>query len=221
MAATQLDIYNNALVDAAMQPLDSITETSEARTFLDIKYATVAGSMLERFDWHFCRIDVALVKTSNTGPFDDGWQFEYDLPANSAAVRVLHPQFDARNDAEAEFAQVWNETDSVEVIRTNLDDAYALYTDALDFTSSADVARLTDTFVLALSMNLAAHLINRFSQDAKKTILATELTARALEMARAHSLGRGIGAESRPTRSLRARGRIPADRFTHFGFTAP
>ena len=58
MAATKLDIYNHALVDAAMQPLETITEVSPARTFLDIKYLTVAGGMLERFYWHFCRIDI-------------------------------------------------------------------------------------------------------------------------------------------------------------------
>ena len=218
MAATQLDIYNQALTDAAMQPLETITETSTARDFLDIKYATVAGSMLERFDWHFCRIDVALVKTSNTGPFDDGWQFEYELPANSAAVRVVHPQFDTRDDVEQEFTQLWNNDDSQQVIRTNLDDAYALYTDALDFTASADVARLDNGFVLALALNLAAHLITRFSQDQKKTVLAIEMTSRAIEMARAHSLGRGIGAPHRPTRSLRARGRVPRDNFVPFGF---
>lgn len=218
MAATQLDIYNNALVDAAMQPLETITETSPARSFLDIKYATVAGGMLERFDWHFCRIDVALVKTSNTGPFDDGWQFEYELPTNSASVRVVHPQFDTRDDSEHDFTQLWNEDDSQEVLRTNLDDAYALYTDALDFTASADVARLTHTFVQALSLNLAAHLITRFSQDPKKTVLAIDMTSRAMEMARAHSLSRGIGAPDRPTRSLRARGRVPRDNFVSFGF---
>ena len=219
MAATQLDIYNHALVDAAMQPLDTITETSAARSFLDVKYATVAGAMLERFDWHFCRIDVALVATSNTGPFDDGWEFEYELPANSAAVRVVHPQYDARNDAEVDWAQLWNNDDSQQVIRTNLDDAYALYTDALDFTLAADVARLDNSFVQALSLNLASHLVTRFSQDPKKTVLAIDLTTRATEMARAHSLGRGIGAESRPTRSLRARGRIPLNRVTRFGYT--
>lgn len=218
MAATQLDIYNHALADAAMQPLATITETSASRDFLDIKYATVAGSMLERFDWHFCRIDVALVKTSNTGPFDDGWQFEYELPANSAAVRVVHPQFDTRNDIEQDFTQLWNNTDSQQVIRTNLDDAYALYTDDLDFTAADDVARLDNGFVQALSLNLAAHLITRFSQDPKKTVLAIEMTSRALEMARAHSLGRGIGAPDRATRSLRARGRIPRDNFVPFGF---
>ncbi len=216
MAATQLDIYNQALLDAAMQPLETITETSPKRTYLDIKYPTVAGSMLERFDWHFARIQsVALVKTANSGTFDDGFEFEYTIPADSASVRVLHAQY--LPQTEFDFATIWEPDDEVEVIHTNLDEAYVIYTQALDFTLAASVARLTDTFVQALSLNLAAHLITRFSQDAKKTVLAIDMTSRATDMARAHSLGRGIGAIPRQTRSLRAR----RTRFNPEGFVGP
>ncbi len=219
MAATQLDIYNQALVDAAMQPLATITETAASRTFLDIKYATAAGSMLERFDWHFARIQsIALVKTANSGTFDDGFEFEYTIPADSASVRVVHAQHFPQK--EFDWATIWEPDDEVEVIHTNLDDAYVIYTQALDFTLAADVARLTDTFVQALSLNLASYLITRFSQDPNKTMLAIDATSRATDMARAHSLARGVGARPRQTRSLRARRtRFNPDQFVGpFGF---
>ena len=233
MASTQLDIYNLALVDAAMQPLETITEASESRSFLNVVYATTAAAMLERFDWHFARIQsIALVKTTNTGPFDGGFQFEYALPADSISSRVIHPQFDPRDSPSGatgpggvsgvsyDWVEAWEPDDSAHVLRTNLDEAYVIYTEDLDFTADADIARLSNVFVEALALNLAARLITRFSQDPQKTILATEMTTRALEMARAHSLGRGIGAEKRQTRSLRARRHHPFDSHPgHFGFT--
>lgn len=74
--ATQLAIYNDALIEMGDRPLSSLSENTEARRILDQAYSSVVAHCLEAGLWNFAKRTVRLDSdTSITPAFGPGEVF--------------------------------------------------------------------------------------------------------------------------------------------------
>jgi hypothetical protein len=110
--ATQLQIYNQALLALRASPLASVSEARESRRVLDEFYTTVLAEMLEAGFWKFAMRTVKITEdTSNTPEFGyshahnkpDDWVRTYQL---SDSERLEYSLDDWIEESNLFFADV-------------------------------------------------------------------------------------------------------------------
>lgn len=136
MTVTSNDIANQALqlVGDNMPKVTGQAPTfdnSTAGKALQFLYTPTVQAVQRRFEWDASRRLIALVASGNSGPFIDGYQFEYIYPSNGIEIWNLTQisGLDANNPLPTNWS-VGNALVSgvqTKVIWTSVSSAYAVY----------------------------------------------------------------------------------------------
>lgn len=173
--ATQLSLYNGALLELGERTLVTTADNVEPRRLLDVVYATAVRQCLEQGFWKFAlRTTKLAYDPSFTPPF--GYTRQFVKPADCVRLSKLCSDefFNAPLLAYAEEAGFWF---------SNLDTIYVSYV-SNDPAYGGNLALWPESFVLYVQRYLGSRIVSRLEQSKVDTEAITKMTQIALVDAR-------------------------------------
>jgi len=178
MAATQLSIYNNALVKhLGERKLESLTENRKPRRLLDQVWDNdFLEECLEEGHWNFATRTFSSEYSASVDP-DFGYRYAHIKPTDWLRTSALsldeyfrHPLGDYRDEAGYWFC----DAEVIYVSMVSKDNSYGL-----------DLSKYPDSYVDYLEKKLAASICMALTQSRTKAGDLEAMAARALQNARA------------------------------------
>ena len=178
MSKTKLDICNMALAILGQVDVSSLTEENQRAFLCNQYYDVVRQQLLRAHDWTFAkaREKLTLIREDESGL---GFQYIYNKPAACLFVTRIYNDALHRRLRDNEFTMEYDSTLKVEVIRTDLEDAYVEYVRDVEDTSIFDAL-----FIEALSSLLAYKIAHSLTGSTQITQLAYQQYQMALDNAR-------------------------------------
>jgi hypothetical protein len=167
--ATQLQVYNKALVFFGARNLASLAENREARRAFDAIWDETVAWCLEQAVWDFALRGAALTPPSpgSLPPFRYGYDQAYAKPAD-----IVHTFMVADN--ERFDPQLYDFIEEGDLYYGNPDVLYIRYT-SNHASYGLSLTRWTYTFTELVAMTLAAGTAFRLTGDAKLAAVLDEL----------------------------------------------
>lgn len=189
---SKVEIINLALTNLSKSTITSIDEASEPARRAKIAWDFCRKSVLRDYDWPFARKIISLTELSNDTVIN--YQYVYALPSDYLQSRKVFNQstvnvgwttdtttYNATNEPQT-FIILHSNLGSYKILAANISDAYLHYT-----SNVIDTAMFDDSFILALSYNLAAVLAPTMTADNQKVNQMMQLYAMALSNAKTNS----------------------------------
>ena len=157
---SKIYVWNLAFTHIGQKPVESDTEQSRQRLAMSRVYDEALRDTLKAADWGFARVTVALALVSDYTPLN--FTYAYAYPSKSLAIRKVTYSGAGEDTPGEKYKIEYDPTNNQEVVITDLESAYALYTYEI-----TDTTKFSPSFVAALSHNLAAKLAVPLNGDKK------------------------------------------------------
>jgi hypothetical protein len=170
--ATQVQIWNRALLWVKRRPVSGLTDTTVEAEACRNWYDTCREELLALYDWPFATLTVELAEHAEDPPAD--WAYRFGLPGDARWIREVLTTGQSPTDPPNPFKLELLADKTAVTLLTNVNPAQLRYTFDCE-----DEALFDTLFASALAAHLGAMLAVALNED-------VELEARMAERARGY-----------------------------------
>ena len=172
MSRSEVDICNMALREISVEPIASLTESSQPARDCNLFYEAARDDTLRAFYWNFAQKRLTLTAHEVPDEFDD-YLYAYDYPGDCIKIKSLR----APGGSDEEIFEIFTTSLDERIILTNVEEAILEYTARV-----TNPARYDETFVEALVLKLAEKLAVPLRQNpGLKSVMFQQFSLKILE----------------------------------------